>query len=320
MKIFKSFIVMATALTAGIFASCSTEGVWEAYDTTSEPTYSFEQKASNYVLTPVDTVTQVVVKVFRNNTNGNITLPLDVQLNNTIMTYDTAAVTFENGKDFAEFIIDVDYANVAIGAKHTANIAFVVDTLNYTYTEANASLTGNSSTSISIQVEYNWQSIGKALYTEDLITTFFNAPNVTYEVAAEQAVENPNIIRLVDPYGAAFPHNAPGDYDTSKKHYMQFNCEDPEGVYMDGYHNSGMNWGYGEFTFGCMAYYYMAKGQSFEEVKAAGYMGTLDENLCITFPAGAMLVSMADYKGGGLYPSNGSGLFKVDLSTTTIAE
>ena len=112
---------MAIALTAGFFASCSTEGVWDAYDTTSEPTYSFEQKASNFVLTPVDTVNQVVVKVFRNNTNGNVTLPLDVKLNNTIMTYDTAAVTFENGKDFAEFIIDVDYANIALGAKYTAN-------------------------------------------------------------------------------------------------------------------------------------------------------------------------------------------------------
>jgi hypothetical protein len=69
-----------------------------------------------------------------------------------------------------------------------------------------------------------------------------------------------------------------------------------------------------------MAYYYMTKGQSLEDVKAAGHCGTLDENLCITFPAGAMLVSMADYNGGGLYASNKNGLFKVDLSTTTIAE
>ena len=128
------------------------------------------------------------------------------------------------------------------------------------------------------------------------------------------------MIKRQYPYGAAFPHNAPGDYDTSKKHYMLFNCEDPEGVYMDGYHASGMDWGYGEFTFGCMAYYYMTKGQSLEDVKAAGYCGTLDENLCITFPANAMLISMADYNGGGLYQSNASGLFKVDLSTTTIAE
>ena len=309
---------MAIALTAGFFASCSTEGVWDAYDTTSEPTYSFEQKASNFVLTPVDTVNQVVVKVFRNNTNGNVTLPLDVKLNNTIMTYDTAAVTFENGKDFAEFIIDVDYANIALGAKYTANIAFVVDSVNYF--EHNESLTGNKATSVSIQVEYNWQSIGKALYTEDLVTTFFSVQNLTYEVEAEQAVENPNIIRLVDPYGAAFPYNEPGDYDTSKKHYMVFNCEDPEGVYMDGYHASGMDWGYGEFTFASIAYYYMTKGNSFEAVKAAGYMGTLDENLCITFPAKTMLISMADYNNGGLYTSNVYGKFKVDLSTTTIAE
>ena len=309
---------MAIALTAGFFASCSTEGVWEPYDTTSEPTYSFEQKASNYVLTPVDTVEQVVVKVFRNNANGNVTLPLDVKVSHDILTYDTAAVTFENGKDFAEFVINVDYANIALGTKYTANIAFVVDSVNYF--EHNESLTGNKATSVSIQVEYNWQSIGKALYTEDLITTFFNAPNVTYEVEAEQAVENPNIIRLVDPYGAAFPHNAPGDYDTSKKHYMVFNCEDPEGVYMDGYHASGMDWGYGEFTFASIAYYYMTKGNSFEAVKAAGYMGTSDENLCITVPAKTMLVSMADYQGGGLYTSNKNGLFKVDLSTTTIAE
>ncbi len=309
---------MAMALTAGFFASCSTEGVWEPYDTTSEPTYSFEQKASNYVLTPVDTVRQIVVKVFRNNTNGNVTLPLDVTLSHSILTIDTTAAVFVDGKDFAELVIDVDYDNIALGTKYTANFAFVVDSLNYF--PHNASITGNSSASISLQVEYNWQSIGKALYTEDLITTFFNAPNVTYEVEAEQAVENPNIIRLVDPYGAAFPHNAPGDYDTSKKHYMLFNCEDPEGVYMDGYHASGMDWGYGEFTFGCMAYYYMSKGNSFEAVKAAGYMGTLDEDLCITFPAGTMLISMAAYNNGGLYGSNNNGLFKVDLSTTTIAE
>ena len=309
---------MAIALTAGFFASCSTEGVWEPYDTTSEPTYSFEQKASNYVLTPVDTVEQVVVKVFRNNANGNVTLPLDVKVSHDILTYDTAAVTFENGKDFAEFVINVDYANIALGTKYTASVAFVVDSLNYF--EHNASLTGNSSTSISIQVEYNWQSIGKALYTEDLVTTFYNIQNLTYEVEAEQAVENPNIIRLVDPYGAAFPYNEPGDYDTSKKHYMLFNCEDPEGVYVDGYFASGMNWGYGEFTFASIAYYYMAKGNSFEAVKAAGYMGTLDENLCITFPANAMLISMADYNNGGLYQSNKNGAFKVDLSTTTIAE
>ena len=165
-----------------------------------------------------------------------------------------------------------------------------------------------------------WQPVGKALYTEDLVTALFNYSSVTYEVEVEQNIENPSIIRLVDPYGAAYPHNDPGDYDTSTNHYMVFNCEDPEGIYMDGYHASGMDWGYGEFTFGSLAYYYMTIGNSFEDVKAAGYCGTMDENLCITFPAKTMIISMADYNNGNLYFSNTNGLFKIDLSTTTLAK
>lgn len=307
---------MAIALTAGFFASCSEEGVWDAYDTTSEPTYSFEQKASNYVLTPVDTVEQVVVKVFRNNANGNVTLPLDVTVSHDILTYDTAAVTFENGKDFAEFVINVDYANIALGTKYTASIAFVVDSLNYF--EHNASLTGNNSTSISIQVEYNWQSIGKALYTEDVAgSPGFGLDCLTYEVEVEQAVENPNIIRMKNAYGAAFPYNEPGDYDTKKDYYITFNCEDPEGVYIDGWCEMGMDWGYGMFSMTSYGYYLMANGNSFDQVKAAGYMGTLDENLCITFPVKGLVMQMADW---GMAYANKNGAFKLDLSTTTIAE
>ena len=316
MKIFKSFIVMAMALTAGFFASCSTEGVWEPYDTTSEPTYSFEQKASNYVLTPVDTVRQIVVKVFRNNTNGNVTLPLDVTLSHSILTIDTTAAVFVDGKDFAELVIDVDYDNIALGSKYTANIAFVVDSLNYF--PHNASITGNSSASISILVEYNWQSIGKALYTEDVAgSPGFGLQCLTYEVEVEQAVENPNIIRMKNAYGAAFPYNEPGDYDTKKDYYITFNCEDPEGVYIDGWCEMGMDWGYGMFSMTSYGYYMMANGYPFETVKAAGLMGTLDEDLCITFPVKGLVVQMADW---GMAYANLNGAFKLDLSTTTIAE
>ncbi|MBO5865735.1 MAG: hypothetical protein J6Q73_06765 [Bacteroidaceae bacterium] len=316
MKIFKSFIVMAIALTAGFFASCSEEGAWDAYDTTSEPTYSFEQSASNYVLSTTDTVTQVVVKVFRNNANGNVTLPLDVKVSSNILTYDTAAVTFENGKDFAEFIVNVDYDNIKVGTKYTASVAFVVDSLNYF--EHNASLTGNSSASISLQVEYSWQSIGKALYTEDVAgSPGFGLECLTYEVEVEQAVENPNIIRMKNAYGAAFPYNEPGDYDTKKDYYITFNCEDPEGVYIDGWCEMGMDWGYGMFSMTSYGYYMMANGYPFETVKAAGLMGTLDENLCITFPVKGLVMQMADW---GMAYANQNGAFNLDLSTTTLAE
>ncbi len=165
-----------------------------------------------------------------------------------------------------------------------------------------------------------WQPIGKVQYTEDMVTTFFSVNSVTYEVEAEQSTANPSMIRLVNPYGAAYTYNDSVDYDATTDHYMVFNCEDPDAVFMDGFHYSGMDWGYGEFIFGSIAYYYMEQGHSFEDVKSAGYCGTLDENLCITFPAKTMIISMSDYNNGELYFSNTNGYFKIDLSTTTIAE
>ena len=169
-------------------------------------------------------------------------------------------------------------------------------------------------------ITIEWMPIGKALYTDDLVTSIFSADNITYEVEVEQHVDNRNIIRVVDPYGAAYPYNEPGDYSTSTQHYMVFNCEDRKGVYIDGRHYSGMDWGYGEFVFGSLAYYYMEQGASFEEVKAAGHCGTLDENYCITFPVKALFMGMTDYNGGALYYANKNGAFKLDLSTTTFAE
>ena len=305
-------MVMAIALTSGFFASCSTEGVWEAYDTTSEPTYSFELKSTDYVLAATDTVNEVVVRVFRNTTKGNVTLPVDVTINNRAMAADTA-VFFVDGQDFANFVVAIDYDNLPIGRKNTAKIA-----LAEPYLSENASITGHSETTVSILVEYSWQSIGKALYTEDVAgSPGFGLQCLTYEVEAEQALENPNMIRLKNAYGAAFPYNEPGDYDTKKNYYITFNCEDPEGVYIDGWCEMGMDWGYGMFSVTSYGYYMMANGYSFEEAKAAGVMGTLDENLCITFPVKGLVMQMADW---GMTYANKNGGFKLDLSTTTIAE
>lgn len=169
----------------------------------------------------------------------------------------------------------------------------------------------------SFATKSGWIAAGTALYSEDMVGTFFLIENVSYEVAVEKAIGNPAVIRLVDPYGAAYPYNAPGDYDTSKKHYMVFNMEDPEGVYFER-HNSGMNWGYGEFTFLSLAGYYLEKGNPLEVIKGAGYCGTVVDNV-ITFPAGTLLVGMADYNGGVLYGA-GTGAFKIDLSNATIFE
>lgn len=310
-------MVMAMALTAGFFASCSEEGAWDAYDTTSTPTYSFEQKTSNYVLTPADTMYQIPVRVFRNNTNGNVTIPVSVNISDeTVITCDTSVVIFENGKDCTELMLGLAFDKLEVGAKYTAKIEFVVDSVNYF--EHNASISGNSMTEVSVQLEMTWEPIGKALYTDDILTLFFQLPEiVTYEVEAE-TVKGTGLVRIKNAYGAVYPYNEEGDYDAENDYYIVFNCTDPDGVYIDGFEGTGLNWTYGELRVTSYGYYLMAyQGFTFEQAKAEGVMGTLDENLCITFPVKGLVASMPDL---GTGYANKNGAFKLDLSTTTLAE
>lgn len=305
-----------TVLAAVAFTSCSDEGYWEKADLQSVPTYSFAQASNTYSLSGTDALPQVAVEVYRNNENGNVTVPVSVTLSDsTVMSVDAAAVTFEAGKSVAELIIKIDESKIKIGKTYTANLAFVPNSVDLF--EENLSISGNSAFKLTFSKAYSWAAAGTALYTEDMVGTLFGVENVTYEVAVEKAIGNSAVIRLVDPYGAAYPYNAPGDYDTSKKHYMTINMEDPEGVYFER-HNSGMNWGYGEFVFLSMAGYYIEKGNSLEAVKGAGYCGTLVDNV-ITFPAGTLLTGMTEYNDGGLY-AGGTGAFKIDLSNADLSE
>ena len=167
-------------------------------------------------------------------------------------------------------------------------------------------------------ITVEWTPIGKALYTDDVVgSPGFGVQCLTYEVEVEQNIENPKIIRIKNAYGAIYPYNEPGDYDTKKDYYITFNCEDHEGVYIDGWYEMGMDWGYGMFSVTSYGWYLMNNGYSFDAVKAAGYMGTLDENLCITFPVNGLVMQMANW---GMTNANRNGAFKLDLSTTTFAE
>lgn len=162
-----------------------------------------------------------------------------------------------------------------------------------------------------------WKSIGMATYTEDCVTTLFNVENVSYQVEVRENTNQPGLYRIINPYGAAYPYNAEGDYDTSKEYFIEIDATDPEGVYIPGIYGTGMNWGYGEFSITSMAYYYMASnGATFEEVKDAGYCGVLADGV-ITFPAQSLLISLSEYNGGNFYTSNNNGAFRLDMNDMT---
>jgi len=160
-----------------------------------------------------------------------------------------------------------------------------------------------------------WKSLGMATYTEDALGPLYmqegddiNDYIVTYEVEIQENADDPGMYRLVNPYGAAYPFNEEGDWDTSRDYYFEINATDPDGVWFDA-QEMGVDWGDGVFTIYSMAAYYMTKGYDLETIKANGFCGTLKDGV-ITFPVQGILCALGE---NGWYYGNQAGAFKVVL-------
>ena len=160
MKFYKSLLMFAVAAFA--FCSCSDEGYWEPYEIKGTR-YSFAQANSSYDLTASDVMTEAMVAVYRSTKHGNETLPLNVTISDsTVLSIASDSVVFVDGSDVAEGIVNVDMAAMAIGKKYTAQLAFVVDSVNFM--PENASITGAQSHSMSVVLNYNWIPAGTGIY------------------------------------------------------------------------------------------------------------------------------------------------------------
>ena len=127
-----------------------------------------------------------------------------------------------------------------------------------------------------------WESIGIGLYTDDFFPSLYNVTPTTWEVEIEENTETPGLYRMVYPYGESFPYNDPGDWDTNSVYNIEINAEDPDGVYIL-LQNIGVDWGNGMYAIASLGGYYLGDGDSFEELKEEGYLGTLKDGI-ITLP------------------------------------
>ena len=159
MKLYKSFLLVAAV--AGLFSSCSEDGYWDAYDTKSTTTYSFAQSANNFTLLSSDTLPDIKVTVNRNTNKGNVTLPLDIKVNSNIITADTNVVVFEDGKYTAEFALNVNEEAIVMGNEYTAEVSFLVDSLNFF--EHNYSISGNNKFTLNFIKDYTWIDAGSGI-------------------------------------------------------------------------------------------------------------------------------------------------------------
>ena len=186
-------------------------------------------------------------------------------------------------------------------------------TLNLQIEIEGASTYEKSSMALTVKLPA-WKSLGLAQYTDDFIASLFtDVEPVTYNVEIQENVETPGLYRLVNPYGAAFPYNQEGDWNTSSDFYLEINAIDPQGVYIET-QALGFDWGYGEFLASSQTAQLLAN-YDLETIKAAGgYCGTLVDGV-ITFPAKALLVSAESLD--GWYYANSNSAFKVVLPSAS---
>lgn len=273
----------------------------------SEQVYFPSTISSNIALSSLENSFDIIVA--RVKSDNAITVPLLVTGNNGL--YDIpSSVSFAQGETKAALRITYDAEE--IGFDNFSDLSIIIN-------EQYASVYGMSEYLFKIGVPSPWESLGDATYVEDFVTTFFGVDNVSYKVEIQENQLTPGLFRLVNPYGAAYPYNEEGDWDESQDWYFEINAVDPTAVYIN-VQQVGMDWGYGMFSFGSLAGLYMSRGtMTLEEAKEAGHTGTL-ENGVLTFPAGALVISMADYNNGGLYGANGSGAFMVLMPGAVLAD
>ena len=263
----------------------------------SEQVYFPSTISSNVALSSLENSFDIIIA--RVKTDNAITVPLTITGNDGLYNI-PSSVTFAQGESKATLKITYDAAE--IGFDNFSDLSIKIGD-EYT------SVYGNSEYLFKIGVPSPWESLGDATYADDYVSTWFGVGNDEYKVEIQENLLQPGLFRLVNPYGAAYPYNEPGDWDDSQDWYFEINAVDPTAVFIN-LQEVGMDWGYGMFSFGSIAALRMSQGKTLEEVKEDGLTGTF-ENGVITFPAGQLLAKMADYNDGGMYPANGSGAFVV---------
>lgn len=263
----------------------------------SEQVYFPSTNSSKVALSSVENSFDIVIA--RVKTDNAITVPLTISGNDGL--YDIpSSVNFAQGESKATIKVTYDVDEIGFD-----NFSDLTISINDQYT----SVYGKSEYLFNIGIPAPWKTLGDAIYADDYVSTWFGVDNDEYKVEIQENLLEPGLFRLVNPYGAAYPYNDPGDWDDSQDWYLEINAVDPTAVFIN-LQEVGMDWGYGMFSFGSIAALRMSQGKTLEEVKEDGLTGTF-ENGVITFPAGQLLAKMADYNDGGMYPANSNGAFVV---------
>ncbi|MDE6269192.1 MAG: hypothetical protein K2M04_08945 [Muribaculaceae bacterium] len=264
----------------------------------NQPSVYFALGESSQTVEAGEDDTKFELNVYRANTTGAATYNVSCESNAGNLFTVPSSVSFADGEGSAT--LTVNFVATELQQNFDYLFSFKLDGNDTPY----------YTTSASVKLSYiPWKSLGMATYWETFVATWFGVDDPTiYQVEIQEHPTMKGLYRLVNPYGAAYPYNDPGDWDDSKNYFFYFNCTNPEKVFVSDKNGkaiqiffTGMSWSYGEFAFGSLASLRIAQGKP---EAAEGLYGQL-KNGNITFPVkNSLLAGMTGYNDLALYYAN----------------
>lgn len=192
---------------------------------------------------------KVEIPVNRIQKEGGLTVDLDVTVSEGSKITVPSTVTFADGQSVANLVISYDPSQIELG--HYDNVTLSIKDRSYTTPY------GNSSYSFSAGLS-EWKSMGKGIYREGILSTFYGTDVLTYEVEIQENVNTPGIYRVVTPYGEGsdFYKNyiATGEFAWTGESNtsMVIDATDPDYVYITGDFYPGTDDGMASRGYGVM--------------------------------------------------------------------
>lgn len=317
MTIFNKYALAFSAV--ALMAACSsekddygyTQGEWDANKDYAE--VAFEVEEQSIELDPSEeTSTSIIIK--RKNTQGELVMPLDI-IENTDNVFKVSDAKFAAGEAEAE--VKIEFPDAVVGKPYTLKLA--VSDPKYVSSYSDAVLYTFNVTRVKWNpagyVEDEGKKVeGYAMYTDDIISSYWTIDQLTYPVRLEERDDNPGMYRIINPYSEYWPYAAYAD--GTKDYYLYIDATDPEYVFItNGLTDLGVNIndkGTHE-VLSFVNYYADGKGYDLEDPdqldkfkKDYPQYGGKYENGMITFPVQALLQAVG---GDGYYYANSHGKF-----------
>lgn len=261
---------------------------------------------------------QFDITINRQNSAGSVTVPLTFTPDEGNIYVVPSQVTFADGESTAAIKVTFDPNEVEDGTYVGGTISFAGEDYETPFGAKSYTFKAGASSWVDM-LDDNGKPV-TVTYRDNLIAGLYSSlTTYTYSnIALQYNPKEPGMYRLVNPYAGTWPYaNYNALADDGNEYYLTINAKDPDWVYIEE-SNVGCDLGEGPISVMSMVSYYLSKGKTLDQVKAAypELFGKIENNV-LTISTPQSCLAELD---GALYYANTNGLFAVAFPGGTIAD